>query len=317
MSAAPARYGRLRPAAAWLTRAFSRAPVPLLSVEVRPRAVSVVRLTADRGGLSLAAAVSTELPAGVIEVSLTKPNVLEPASLQAALRATLERAGALSGGDLSLVLPDPAVRIALVPAAGLRGRGREADEVVRFQLHKALPFDVRAARLAWRLVGEQALVVVAPDEVVSGYEDALEALGFRPGLVEAGGLALADSLGGAGQGDVLLVNWDEGYVSFILLRDGAPLLIRTLPGESGPDAVARHAVGTLQFHRDRLGGSELASVIVRSAAHPGEQARSLLGRALGREPRLIEPWAALGSDDAGDAAQAVAGAAASALRGAA
>jgi hypothetical protein len=301
---------------AWLGRALLRAPAPLVSVELRPRAVSVVRLASEKRRLSLAAAASTELAAGVIEVSLTKPNVLEPAALQAALRATLERAGALSGGDVSLVLPDPAVRTALIPAAGLHRHGREADEVVRFQLHKALPFDVRSARLAWRVVGEQALVAVAPDDVVSGYEDALEALGFRPGLVEAAGLALADS-SGSGPGDVLLVNWDEGYVSFILLRDGAPLLIRTLPGESGPDAVARHAVSTLQFHRDRLGGGGIGSVLVRSAARPGEEAVAILGRALGQEPRLVEPWAALGSDEKGDAAQAVAGAAASALRGAA
>lgn len=300
----------------WLRSTFLRAPAPLLSVELRPRAVSVVRLASGKGRLSLAAAASSELPAGVIDVSLTKPNVLEPAVLQAALRATLERAGALSGGDVSLVLPDPAVRTALIPAAGLRGHGREADEVVRFQLHKALPFDVRSARLAWRVVGEQALVAVAPDEVVAGYEDALEALGFRPGLVEAAGLALADSVA-PGPGDVLLVNWDEGYVSFILLRDGSPLLIRTLPGESGPDAVARHAVSTLQFHRDRLAGGEIASVLVRSAARAGEEALAILGRALGREARLVAPWAALGSDEAGDAAQAVAAAAASALRAAA
>ena len=303
-------------AGAWLARTFLRAPVPLLAVEVRPRAVSVVRLARDSGRLSLAAAASAELPAGVLEVSLTKPNVLEPAAFQAALRGVLERAGALAGGALSLVLPDPAVRVALIPAAGLR-RGREADEVVRFHLHKALPFDVRSARLAWRVLGEQALVAVAPDEIVSGYEDALEALGFRPGVVEAAGLALADAAFAAGDRDVLLVNWDEGYVSFILLRGGAPLLIRTLPGESGPDAVARHAVGTLQFYRDRLAGGDLAAVVVRSAARPGEQAAALLGRALGCEPRLVAPWAVLGVAESGDAAQAVAGAAASALRGAA
>jgi hypothetical protein len=309
---------RRQPPLAWLVRTFLRARAPLVSVEVRPRAVSVVRLASDKGRLSLAAAVSTELPAGVLEVSLTKPNVLEPASLQAVLRATLERAGALAGGSVSLVLPDPAVRVALVPAAGLRGHGREAEDVIRFQLHKALPFDVRGARLAWRVLGEQALVAVAPDEVVAGYEDALEALGFRPGLVEAAALALTDAAARVfGSGDALLVNWDEGYVSFVVLRDGEPLLVRTLPGESGPDAVARHAVSTQQFHRDRLGGSELAAVIVRSAARPGEQALAVLGRALGREPRLVEPWAALGSGDTGDAAQAVAAAASCALRGAA
>lgn len=312
------RPSALRPLGDRLARLFLRAPLPLVAVEVRPRAVCAVRLAREGSRLALGAAAASELPAGVLEVSLTKPNVIEAASFQAALRATLERVGALSGGPVSLVLPDPAVRLALVPAAGLRGR--DASEVLRFQLHKALPFDVRGARLAWRAQGEQALVAVAPEEVLSSYEQPLEQLGFQPGLVEPAGLALADAAGagaGASEGDTLLVNWDEGYVTFILLRAGLPLLIRTLPGESGPDAVARQAVGTLQFHKDRLGGDRLAGVLVRSAGCPGEDALAVLGRALGLEPRLLAPWAALGMAEAGEAAQAVAGAAASVLRRAA
>jgi hypothetical protein len=315
VSGAP-RPSALRPLGDWLARLFLRAPLPLVAVELRPRAVCAVRLARDGSRLALGAAAASELPAGVLEVSLTKPNVIEPASFQALLRATLERVGALSGGPVSLVLPDPVVRLALVPAAGLRGR--DASEVLRFQLHKALPFDVRGARLAWRAQGEQALVAVAPEEVLSSYERPLEELGFQPGLVEPAGLALADAVGAGGaEGDTLLVNWDEGYVTFILLRAGRPLLIRTLPGESGPDAVARQAVGTLQFHEDRLGGGGLAGVLVRSAGCPGEEALAVLRRALGLEPRLLTPWAALGTTEAGEAAQAVAGAAASLLRRAA
>ncbi len=306
----------LGPIAAWLSRSFLRAPLPLVAVEVRPRAVCAVRLAREGGRLALGAAATSELPAGVLEVSLTRSNLLEPDSFRSALRATLERVGVLTGGAVSLVLPDPAVRVALVPASGLRGR--DAAEVVRFQLHKALPFDVRNARLAWRVLGEQALVAVAPDEVVAGYEQALEELGLQPGLVEAAVLALADACAAVeAEGDTLLVNWDVGYVSFILLRAGLPLLIRTLPGESSPEAVARHAVGTSQFHRDRLGGDGLARVLVRSAACPGEEALGVLGHALGQAPRLLQPWAQLGVAETGEAAQAVAGAAASVLRRAA
>ena len=72
----------------------------------------------------------------------------------------------------------------------MRGRRAELEETVRFRLHKALPadFDVRSARLAWRAVSaDELLVAVARDEVVRPYEEALEALGFHPGLVEPAG----------------------------------------------------------------------------------------------------------------------------------
>ncbi|HSD26383.1 MAG TPA: hypothetical protein VLL75_03720 [Vicinamibacteria bacterium] len=311
--------GALRRAARWAVRSLVEPPLPLVAVEVRPGALAAVRLAHDGGRLSLGAAATVELAPGTIEVSLARPNLTDAAAFREALRAGLERVGALSGGDVSLVLPDPAVRVALVPAAGLRGSGREAEETIRFRLHKALPFDVRASRIAWAPSrGEQALVAVALEEVVRGYEEALESLGFRPGLVEAASLALLVVAGGEPSGgDRLLVNWDEGYVSFVLTRAGQPLLVRTLPGDAGREAVVRHATSTRRFHQDRLGGGALDEVVVRSAAVPGEEAVSLLGRALDAAPRLLQPWAALGVMEQGPSAQAVAGAAACVLRRAA
>jgi hypothetical protein len=311
--------GALRRPARWLARTLVEPPLPLVAVEVRPRAVAAVRLAREGGRLSLGAAATVDLPEGALEISLARPNVTDAEALRTALRAVLERVGALAGGDVSLVLPDPAVRVALVPAEGLRGRRSDAEETIRFRLHKALPFDVRGARVAWGPTrGEQTLVAVALEEVVRGYEAALEALGFRPGLVEPASLALLSAAeAGPSGGDRLLVNWDDGYVSFVLTRAGQPLLLRTLPGDTGRDAVARYATSTLQFHRDRLGGGPLADVVVRSAAVPGEEAVALLGNALEAVPRLLQPWAALGVPEEGPAAQAVAGAAACVLRRAA
>jgi len=301
----------------WVARTLVEPPLPLLAIEVRPRALAAVRLAREGGRLSLGAAATVELPAGAIEVSLARPNVIDPEAFRAVLRAVLERVGALSGGDVSLVLPDPAVRLALVPSEGLRARQRDAAETIRFRLHKALPFDVRTARLAWAPPwGEQALVAVAPDEVVRGYEEALESLGFRPGLVEAASLALL-SAAETGPGDRVLVNWDEGYVSFVLTRAGQPLLLRTLPGDVGRDSVVSHATSTMQFHRDRLGGQALAGVVLRSAVVPGDEATALVERAFAAPVRLIRPWAALGITEEGASAQAVAGAAACVLRRAA
>jgi hypothetical protein len=307
----------------WLSETLVEAPHPLLALEVRPRAVAAVRLTKAHGRLGLGAAAVAELPAGTLEVSLTRPNVVDPEAFRSCLRGVLERAGALSAGPIALVLPDPAVRLAVLTPAVARGRGLDAEETVRFRLHKALPFDVRSARLAWDGAGsEQTLVAVAPDEVLAGYEEALEALGYQPGLVVTASLALTEAIaggtaGGSAAGDRLLVNWDQGYVSFVVLRGDQPLLVRTLPGEDGPTAVERQTIGTVQFHRDRLAGSPLVEVIVRAAALPGDEALGVLERATGLRPRLLEPWAALGSSDTGAPAQAVAAAAACVLRRAA
>jgi hypothetical protein len=161
------------------------------------------------------------------------------------------------------------------------------------------------------------LVAVALEEVVRGYEQVFESTGLRPGLIEPASLALLVAAGPQPTGgDRLLVNWDAGYVSFVLTRAGEPVLVRTLPGDATPLAVARHATSTRQFHQDRLGGS-IADVVIRSAVVPGEEALSLIGGALEAEPRLLQPWAPLGVTEEGPSAQAVAGAAACVLRRAA
>jgi len=308
----------LRRLSGWLSRTLVQPPLPMIAVEVRPRAVAAVRLVREGARFGLGAAAAVELRQGVLELSLGKPNVLDADAFSAALRAALERAGALSGGPISLVLPDPVVRLTLVSSAGLRGRRAELEETVRFRLQKALPadFDVRSARLAWRSVSaDELLVAVARDEVVSSYEAALRGLGFEPGLVEPAGLALA-SLASSDDdaAESLLVNWDQGYVSFQVWRGGRPLLLRTLPREDAKDAVARHVEQTLRFYREQLGGHGLGAVLLRAGALDPGEASEVVARAAGVAPRLVQPWAALGDAEDGSEAQSVAGAAACVLR---
>jgi len=138
-------------------------------------------------------------------------------------------------------------------------------------------------------------------------------LSLEPGLVELSGLALCRSAFAPGlAGDRLLINWDDGYATLILVRDGWPLLARTLtgPAVSSPSEVAREAAQTLIYARERLGSPGLEQVVVRAAGLAGADAAAVLEAPLGLVPTIVDPWRALGTADAGPAAQALAGAAA-------
>ena len=149
--------------------------------------------------------------------------------------------------------------------------------------------------------------------IVDSYEEVCRSLGLEPGLVELSGLALCRSAFGAGaSGDRLLVNWDEGYATLLLVREGWPVLARTLTGPivSSPSEVAREVAQTLVYARERLGSTGLDQVVLRSAVLPAAEAAAVLEAPLGIAPETIEPWRALGTADPGPAAQALAGAAA-------
>ena len=88
--------GALRRAVRWAVRSLAEPPLPLVAVEVRPRALAAVRLVREGGGLSLGAAATVDLAPGTIAVSLARANVVDAAAFGEALHAVLERVGALS-----------------------------------------------------------------------------------------------------------------------------------------------------------------------------------------------------------------------------
>ena len=270
-----------REATDWFHRRFLAPPAPLAAIEVRARSVGAVRLVSQGHGRTLGGAASVELAEGALKLSVSEPNIVGPDAFRHALRAVVERAGMLGGGRVALVLPDPVARVALLPAADVRGRGAEADELIRFRLRKAVPFEIRNARLASVPVlaprgrEPQVLVGAILGSVLEEYEGACRALGLEPGLVQLAGLVLLSSIERQRPpADRVFINWDEGYVSIFLSRDGAPVLIRTLSGADAASAanVLRETSQTVVYYRERLGGAGFAEAVVRSAAIPAAEA---------------------------------------------
>jgi len=307
----------------WLRRTFVDPPAPLAAIEVRARTLGAVRLVADAGGRSLGAAASVELPEGTLKLSMAEANVAQPEAFRRGLRSVAEKAGILGGGRVALVLPDPVARVALLPAAQVKGRRRaDVEEMIRFRLKKAVPFEIRDAHVAAvpvpGPVGEpQVLVGVILRTILDEYEGACRALGLEPGLVRLAGLVILDAIEtGRPPADRVIVNWDDGYVSILLTRDGAPALIRTLTGADAASVehVAREAAQTVLYYRERLGGTGFAEAVVRSAVIAPSEAALLLEEPLGLRPTILNPWGALLSTDVASA-QVLAGAAASVVGG--
>jgi type IV pilus assembly protein PilM len=301
---------------------FLEAPHPEVAIEVRARSVGLVRLGREGERTALAAAVESPLPAGVLLVSLTQPNVLDGPAFSAIVRGLLERAGVARGTGVALVLPDPVARIGLAPAAEVRAsRHAHAEEMIRFRLRKSLPFDVREARVAHVVLraapGREPVAMIAAilGSVLDGYEAALREAGVEPGLVELSGLALLRAASvGASDVDQLLLNWEPGYLSLVLTVGGQPALVRTLGPEAAarPEDALREIASTILYYREKLGGAGLGRALLRSAALPPTEAAALLAPALGLEPRVFE-WAALPGVDRAELGQPLAGAAACVL----
>jgi hypothetical protein len=281
----------------WFSQALLRPDCPLLSLEVRPGSIGAIRFRREGRALALETAASLELPEGTLRLSLSETNVVDGEGFRRSLGALIERVGGPPpGGRVCLVLPDPVARVRALPGEEVRGRGaKETEEMIRFRLRRLVPFDAREARISNAFSsladGEERVVVAAMSRaVVEEYEDAAGSLGLDAGIVDLSGLALQGAASVAPPpGDWLLVNWEQGYVSFILSRGSTPLLIRTLTEEviPTPDEVLREAASTVLYYSEKLGGPGLSMAVVRSVALPPEEAGELLREPLGLTPETL------------------------------
>ena len=167
-------------------------------------------------------------------------------ALVGAVRTALEQVGQ-RGRDVTLVVPDAAVRVLLLDFDALPAKAAEALPVVRFRLKKLLPFDADGAAVSYQVMattraGLQVLAVAMPREVQAEYERLVREAGFEPGAVLPSTLA---ALAGLAEGEtpMLVVNAGLEGVTTAIVKSGVLLLHRTvdLGGEAGAGAVRAEA----------------------------------------------------------------------------
>lgn len=271
-------------------RSFLRAVPPAVAVEVAADRVSVVSI--DRGSPPTITAYALErLPAGAIVPSLNARNIVDTNAAVDTLRRALERSG-LRGGRCALVVPDAVARVSLVPFETVPERAADLEQLIRWQIRKAVPFSIDTAQVTWqRGAGNEFLVSVARRDIVEEYEGLCASAGLQAGIVDIAtfnqiNAVLASS---AADGDWMLIHVTPGDASIAVVRGADVIFFRnktTAPDEPVEDLVHQ----TAMYHEDRLGGGPFARVVVAglSSIAAGDFGRTLEAR-LGVPVETIDP----------------------------
>jgi type IV pilus assembly protein PilM len=205
---------------------------PKLACEISADRVLAGRL-ADDGGM-LEACSSRELAPGSVVPDLIEANLRQRMPVSESIRETLTSVGGRSR-DVIAVLPDAAVRVALLDFDALPAKPVEAESVVRFRLKKSLPFDVDKAKISYHpqpsASGVRVVAAVALTSVIEDYEAAFHDAGYAPGIVLPSMLAAL----GAANADrpTLVVKVDARTTSIAILDKHELLLFRTLENTRG------------------------------------------------------------------------------------
>jgi type IV pilus assembly protein PilM len=214
---------------------------PRLAVEVR--AEGVVAARAEDAAALLTSVARADLAEGVVVPGLKVGNIVNRTAVTAALRRVLD--GVAGSGrerlrDVTVIVPDAAVRVLFVDFDQLPSKAAEALPVVRFRLKKLLPFDADEAMVSYQVMSTgkdsvKLLAVAMPKAVLEEYESAMLAAGYLPGAVLPSTLAALAGLDEA-EAPVLVVNAGLGTVTTAIVQAGMLMLHRSVDMSAGGSA---------------------------------------------------------------------------------
>ena len=235
-------------------------PHPSLVVEIAADHVAAARWGNRKGHLEAAAVEPLAL--GSVMPSTIEMNVAQPDAVRASLRRVFNRVPAGSA-PVALLLPDPVVRVFILPFDELPRRADEALPLLRWRLKKSVPFDVEETVVSWsRQQGRdgslEVVTAVARRPIVREYEQVLESLGAQPGVVLGSSLAALPLL--EDRGATLLVRL-RGRMLTTVVTSGLNLCVyrsTEMPAEAPvlqPQAVLDEVFPAVAYYQDTWGNS--------------------------------------------------------------
>ena len=262
---------------------------PKLACEIAADRVIAARAADSRQVLELCS--TSELAPGCVVPDLTEGNLRQPDAVVTALREVLGNVGSRSR-EVTAVLPDAAVRVALLDFETLPQNHEEAESVVRFRLRKSLPFDVDKAKVSYQAQTSNGTVrvvaAVALNSVIQEYEAVIREAGFNPGVVLPSMLAAVR--GAPADRGTLLVKVDARTTSIALLDQQQLLLFRTLENTRGVtisgEQLAEDVYPSVVFFQDTYntnieqifvsGISDITSVAAALQSQTGAEVKELV-----------------------------------------
>lgn len=239
------------------------------------------------------------------------PNLLKPQLFKEALAALTPPP--LRGTATALVIPDYAVRMAILDFEEFPAGDEERVALLRFRLRKSVPFHIEEAQLAYAIQIEnpkqvEVLVVAIARPILQEYESIFTDIGYRVGLVTPSSLATLRLCPSAEKELTLLAKSAGSTLSVVLVQGRRVRLVRSLDLAAADEALRReeHTVlpllqQTLAFAEDQIGqpvmrillcgfGGEterIGKLAQREFEIPFEQVRSKFGTATQENAGLL------------------------------
>jgi hypothetical protein len=234
--------------------------LPSTAVGFEKGLATMVQIERGRGGTTrLRRAATVDLPESLIRPSFDEANISDPGELRAALADLASSAGLLQQKRWSVSLPETSSRSLILTMESRPASNAELAEVLTWKMERGFggslaDLSISRERLPADSQGrDRYLAVAARTSVLGEYENILNSLGWRAGLVLPRHIGEGQwlTMNGA-SGDGLLLSSSENGFTAVVFRGKQPLIIRTVTCD--PDECEDELYRLLLFYRDRRGG---------------------------------------------------------------
>ncbi len=243
-------------------RGTARFTLPTVVFEIAPGFVAGARLEGSGHQARRVRRMGVQqLEPHSLEPHPGRPNVANQEEVRRAIREVAEVTGN-GTGRFGLVVPDGAVRVAVLSFETLPEDAREAEALVRWRMRDKLPFAPEEARVSYQVLSRapghvEVLAAAARSSVLSEYEAALEPINGGPVLTLPATLALLPLLPDREAGGCLLLHVCSQWVTAVLMVKARPCFWRTreldtAAVEDPAKAVSSEAARVLASARDHL-----------------------------------------------------------------
>lgn len=243
-----------------IDRWLNATPHPSLALEIAAGHVAAARWGSSKGTLESYAV--EPVPAGSVIPSPVEANIPQPDAVRSAIRRVLARVPD-RGTPLALLIPDPVVRVFILPFETLPRRSDEALPILRWRLKKSVPFDVEETVVSWtRQTGREGnlevLTAVARQRIVREYEEAVESQRASVGVVLSSTLATLPLL--ENRGATLLVRLAGKTLTTVIVSGGTLCVYRSseMHADSAtldPQAMLDEIFPAVAYYQDTWSGS--------------------------------------------------------------
>jgi len=272
---------------------------PTTALGLEKRRASVVDLDQRKNSATVRRAATVEIAESLIRPSFDEVNIADGSELAAILSDLVTSAGLQGQKKWSVTLPEATTRSLIVTVDTQPGSQAELEEVLAWKMDRgfATPVEelsVSRERLPKDPQGRDRYLVIATRiTVLNEYESLLNSLGWRAGLILPRHMGEVQWLTRNGfQGDLMLVSSSEDAFTAVVLRQGRPLILRTVACE--PQEREDEFYRLLMFYRERSGvnptqtGQPLSGLLVVGNGFSKERVREIVNETLGGDLRPLQ-----------------------------